>query len=366
MEVRVRLPYLLLALCLAGLAGNASAADVTRTLRAEVTGADVGRFGVENLAGLMRVTPGSGNDVVAVATVHAESDELASSIRFERVTGEHGRPVLRVRYPLDRHTEYRYPGGNSDGGLLMGLFPGARTDTKYEGQRVHISGKKGVLLYADVEVQVPRSRVAATFRNGAGPMEAHDVEGELRFETGYGPVRLTKTAGDVVADTGSGDVDATDSQGALKCDTGSGECVVTGFSGDRLVCDTGSGKVRVSSTSARSIEVDSGSGNVVLEDADAEDLKVDTGSGNVDVQSPGRRLAHIKADTGSGNVKLRLSADAGFEAHADIGSGDIVNHYPDAQAIVKRREVVGYRRGDGRIRIDVDTGSGDLVLEPGK
>jgi hypothetical protein len=26
--------------------------------------------------------------------------------------------------------------------------------------------------------------------------------------------------------------------------------------------------------------------------------------------------------------------------------------------------VVGYRRGDGRIAIDVDTGSGDLVIEP--
>jgi hypothetical protein len=314
----------------------------------------------------MRVTPGSGDGVVAVATVHSESDALASSIRFERVTGEHGRPVLRVRYPLDRYTEYRYPQGSSEGGLLMGLFPSGHTDTKYEGQRVSISGKKGVLLYADVEVQVPGSKIAATFRNGAGPMEARDVEGDLRFETGYGPVRLSKTAGDVVADTGAGDVESTDSRGAFKCDTGSGECAVTGFSGDRLVCDTGSGKVRVSSTSARSIEVDSGSGNVVLEDTDAEELKLDTGSGNVDVQSPGRRLAHIKADTGSGNVKLRLASDAGFEAHADIGSGDIVNRYTDAQAIVKRKEVVGYRRGDGRIRIDVDTGSGDLVLEPGK
>lgn len=32
---------------------------------------------------------------------------------------------------------------------------------------------------------------------------------------------------------------------------------------------------------------------------------------------------------------------------------------------LKRREVVGYRRGDGRTRIDVDAGSGDLVIEPG-
>src|SRR5512143_1292464 len=179
MEVRVRLPGPLLALFLAGLALNASAADVTRTLKAELTAADVAHFGVENLAGLMRVTPGPGDGVVAVATVHAESDALASSIRFERVTGEHGRPVLRVRYPLDRHTEYRYPQGNSEGGLLMGLFPAGHTDTKYDGERVRISGKRGVLLYADIEVQVPRSKIGATFRNGAGPMEARDIEGDL-------------------------------------------------------------------------------------------------------------------------------------------------------------------------------------------
>jgi lia operon protein LiaG len=173
-------------------------------------------------------------------------------------------------------------------------------------------------------------------------------------------------AGDVAVDTGSGNVNAADLRGSFKCDTGSGECIVKGFSGERLVCDTGSGKVRVSSASAHSIAIDSGSGNVVLEEADAEELSVDTGSGDLEVTSPSRRLARLKADTGSGNVKLRLAADAGFEAHADLGSGDIVNRYADAQPILKKREVVGYRRGDGRIRIDVDTGSGNLILEPGK
>ena len=38
--------------------------------------------------------------------------------------------------------------------------------------------------------------------------------------------------------------------------------------------------------------------------------------------------------------------------------------YPDAKPILKEDEVVGYRRGDARIHIDVDTGSGGLVLEP--
>jgi len=33
--------------------------------------------------------------------------------------------------------------------------------------------------------------------------------------------------------------------------------------------------------------------------------------------------------------------------------------------IVRKREVVGYRRGSAQTRISVDTGSGDLILEPG-
>jgi len=361
-------PYrlLLLAVSLAGLASAATAGDATRSLRAELTAAEAARFRVENLVGFMRVVAGSGDKVVAVATVHAENEDLAGSVRFERVAGDHGEPVLRVRYPLDRYTDYRYPAGPSDGGLLMGLFPGSQTETKYDGHRVRVSGRKGVLLYADVEVQLPRSKVTATFHNGAGSMEAQEVEGTLRFETSQGDVRLSQVAGDVAVDTGSGNVNAADLRGSFKCDTGSGDCIVKGFSGERLVCDTGSGKVRVSSASAHSIAIDSGSGNVVLEEADAEELSVDTGSGDLEVTSPSRRLARLKADTGSGDVKLRLAADAGFEAHADLGSGDIVNRYADAQPILKKREVVGYRRGDGRIRIDVDTGSGNLILEPGK
>ena len=58
-EVRVRAHRLLLTISLLLLASGASAAEVTRTLRAELTGADVTRFGVENLAGFMRVTGGS-------------------------------------------------------------------------------------------------------------------------------------------------------------------------------------------------------------------------------------------------------------------------------------------------------------------
>jgi Toastrack DUF4097 len=346
------------------LATAASAGEATRTLQGRLEGADLGNYAVENLAGSMRVTAGTGDAVEAVVTVHAESPELASLIRVERVTGEKGEPTLRVRYPVDRYTDYRFPGGNDDGGLLLGLFGGGSTNTKYEGRHVRVSAHGGVLLYADVEVRVPRHSPKALFRNAAGPIDGRGVEGTLRFDTGYGKVTVAEVGGDVVADTGSGDVDAKAVTGSFKCDTGSGECVVSSFSGERLVCDTGSGRVRVAGATAHSVDVDSGSGSVKLDDVDADTVRVDTGSGSLDMTSPSKRLARLSADTGSGSVRLRLAPDAGFEARADLGSGSIENGYADARPILKRNEVVGYKRGDGRIRIDVDTGSGSLTLEP--
>ena len=77
------------------------------------------------------------------------------------------------------------------------------------------------------------------------------------------------------------------------------------------------------------------------------------------------KLSKVTADTGSGDVTLQLGAKASFEVIANQGSGDLVNRYSDAQPIQKGRQVVGYRRGDAKTKIRVDTGSGDLVLEPG-
>jgi hypothetical protein len=345
---------------------NPAAAEATRTLRVQLQGDPAQPFAVENLAGTMSVVPGSGDTVVAVATVHAESDELAASMRFEQVRGEKGVPTLRVRYPVDRHSVYRYGGRAKDGGggFLDWISGGGGNRLKYDDHRVSVSGSRGVVLYADVEIQVPRKVIDAHFRNHVGSISAQGVEGRVKFDTGSGDVTIRDAKGAIMADTGSGDVQASDVEGSFVCDTGSGECNVSGFKGDNLKCDTGSGTVRVDAASARRIAVDTGSGDVRVRAIDVEEFAADTGSGDVELAVEGSRLARVNADTGSGSVRLRLGPEASFEAHASTGSGDVVSRYRDAEAIVRGKEVVGYRRGDGRIRIDVETGSGDVVLEP--
>jgi hypothetical protein len=339
-----------------------SSAETTKTLRVQLSSSVTGQFVVENIAGAMRVVSGDGTAVEAIATVHAANDELAASMRFEQVVGDKGIPTLRVRYPLDRHTHYRYPGGDGGGSWLNFLFSGS--SFKYDGQRVEVSARSGVPLYADVEVRLPRRHLQARFRNLVGPLEGRRVEGALTFDTGSGTITLEQVRGAVVADTGSGDVAASGIEGSFRCDTGSGTCDVDGFQGEALTLDTGSGKVRAAAVRAGRVVVDTGSGDVRVVGAEASEVSIDTGSGSVEVEAAGSKLVRVKADTGSGDVRLRLGPDAAFEALADMGSGDLISRYSDAQPILKRREVVGYRRGDARTRIEVDTGSGDVVLEP--
>jgi hypothetical protein len=326
-------------------------AEVTRTLRVTLAGDPGAPFSVENLAGKMTVLAGDGEAVVAVATVHAESEELAAAICFEQVTGKDGEPALRVRYPLDRHGTFRYPSAG-------------HSTVEYDGRRVTVSGHRGAMVYADVEIRVPRRAVSASFRNYIGSMTAEGITGKLLLDTASGDITARKLEGTVTSDSGSGDVRAEQIRGSYTCDTGSGSCQVDGFEGDALSLDCGSGAIRVTGAAARTIHADTGSGSIRIENADTEEFSGDSGSGTIIFEATGARLRTIKGDTGSGDITLRLPADAAFELVADQGSGDLTCRFTDAQPIVKKRTVVGYRRGDGRIRIEVDTGSGDVTIAP--
>ena len=346
------------------LTAPALAAESTRSLKVELSPAAAAHFRVENLAGSMQVLPARDGKVTAVATIHAESDKLASLMRFEQVSGEGGVPTLRVIYPLDRYDTIRFGSKDHEEGFLS-FLTGSSTNTTYDGRRVRISGSGGVLLYADVEVRVPSiTGLEASFRNVVGALHGEDVEGNLRFDSGSGDISLERLAGEVQADTGSGDVKAVNLSGTFSCDTGSGDCSLNGFQGEKLSLNVGSGDVTVKSGKVRAISADTGSGDIHVLDTEVERFDADTGSGDVVLESRGSRLSMVKADTGSGDVTLRLSPQATFEARADQGSGRVRTGYKDADAILEDRHVIGYRRGDTRIRIDVSTGSGDLTIEP--
>jgi len=201
-------------------------AETTRTLKIELAADVRGAFAVENLAGVMRVTIGTSDRVVATATVHAEDADAAAGVQFLQVAGDDGTPTLRVRYPLSDYGTIRYPGRRSDDSVsfLSGLFGGSNTTTKYDGHKAMVSSTSGTLLYADVEVQLPGRDLEATFRNLVGKLEGTGVQGKLLFDASSGDIVLDGVRGSIRADTGSGDVKATGAGGSLTCDTGSGDC----------------------------------------------------------------------------------------------------------------------------------------------
>lgn len=331
------------------LAAAASAVE-TKSLRVELDGDPAQAWAVENLAGTMTVTAVEGDRAEAIATVHAENDRLAAAVRFEQVKGDDGRPVLRVIYPPDEHT-VRYPGHGS-------------TKVEYDGRKVKVTRHTGVEVWADVEVRVPRRAVHATFRNMVGPISAEGVQGTVRLDSASGEVVARGLSGEISADTGSGDIRAERIEGSFECDTGSGTCLLTGFKGERVSCETGSGAITVRQLEARKVTTDTGSGSIRVEGADIEEFRGNSGSGRISLEVTGARLRRVRAVTGSGGVEVRVPTDTGFELVADQGSGDLECGFADAQPVVHKRMVVGYRRGDRRVTIDVATGSGDVAILP--
>jgi Putative adhesin len=328
---------------------RSAGAEVSKTVR--LTQDASLPFAVENLAGTMTVLPGTGSQAEVTATLYAESPALLEAMRFEPARDDEGRPSLRVRYPAsERH--FRYSGS------------GGRSETRYDGRRVKVSRDSGVVVYADLEVRLPPDVAGAWVRNAVGPLSASGVSGEITLDTGSGAITLSDVSGTIVADTGSGNVEASNARGRFTCDTGSGNCAVTGFRGELLSLDTGSGSLDISEVETIRLKADTGSGRVRVSRGQAEQVVADTGSGSVDLDLGGSGLRRVKADTGSGDVRLRLPEDAAFEVRVNTGGGELESRFADAQPIVEDDEVVGYRRGAARIKIDVDTGSGDVVVEP--
>src|SRR5262249_6253250 len=124
------------------LAAPLRGAEVERTLRAELSGADAADFQVENLLGTMRISEGSGNTVTVVATVYAEDASLADAVKLERVSGGNRSATLRVRYPYDRVSTFRYRSPTEQHGFSLLDF-GSTSTYEYDGRSVDVNPSHG-------------------------------------------------------------------------------------------------------------------------------------------------------------------------------------------------------------------------------
>jgi DUF4097 and DUF4098 domain-containing protein YvlB len=200
---------------------------------------------------------------------------------------------------------------------------------------------------------------------------------QLRSNSGSGEITISGLSGTVEAGTGSGNVKLTDIGSAVRAHTGSGNVDLEGVKGN-VWARTGSGSIRATNVSG-AFDGQTGSGHLVLEQTGSGSVRAETGSGGLELHNVRGSLqalagsGNIKAEgeatggwmvhTGSGNVELRLPQNASFDLNAHTGSGSInLGHPVTVHGSVGRKEVRG-KAGNGGVPIEVQTGSGDILID---
>jgi hypothetical protein len=314
---------------------------------------------IYNLAGQVRVEGGPAGGIV-VEMIRGGADASKLAIQTDPIGG---RSTLRVIYP-DDDIIYPVMGRHSSTTLDVrddGTFFGDARRFGSRGHRVRISGDgSGTEAYADLRILVPPGQRIAVYL-GVGKMTATNVNGDLTLDVSSSDVTVSGIHGALMVDAGSGDVRVTDVTGNLSLDTGSGNVVVSNAKGDELLIDTGSGDVTLDHAEARSLKIDTGSGNADATAVRSQDVYIDTGSGDVSVEL----LAgggSMDINTGSGQVNITLPGDYGASLLLDTGSGEIdLGGIPVTVTKLQEDHVEG-RIGDGKARLHIETGSGDVRL----
>ncbi len=316
---------------------------------------------IYNLAGQVRLEPGTGSEVV-VEVNRAGPDAAKLEVRLRG--GQ-----LVIRYPDERIV---YRDADSDGSRWGGNWSDLRVreDGTFggDGHRDGSGGRRttirssgsGLEAHADLVVKVPTGK-RVEVHLAAGSVEANNVDGDLDIDLWSASVRASGTKGRMMIDAGSGSVRVENATGDLEIDTGSGSTTLSGLRMSRVVVDAGSGTVEARDVQADRFSVDIGSGSVRADALSTDDLLIDTGSGGVrvDLAKVPRRSG---IDTGSGSVTLGLPENAAADLDIETGSGGISSDFPVTADSFQRRELRG-RIGGGGPLIKVSTGSGGVRLQ---
>ena len=323
---------------------------------------------VYNLVGVLRVDAGTGSDVMVEV-----SRGGADAAKLDVQTGPiRGRETLRVIYPDD--VIIMPDGGEGHGWNTTlrvrddGTFGDDRDDHRgwsREGHEVRITsrrrGSDGLEASADLRVTVPKGKNVAV-NLGVGKAFVTNVDGAIRVSVSSADVATDRTRGSLRVSTGSGNVDLRSAAGDVNLATGSGDITASGIDGSTLRLETGSGTITLSDGKAGTVYASTGSGNIEATSTSGDDVSFETGSGDVDVALIAAfRSVHI--ETGSGDVTLKVPSTAGAEVDIDTGSGDIdLGGLTLTVRKVSHDHVTG-TLGDGKGRLSVETGSGNVHLE---
>ena len=323
-----------------------------------------GEVAVYNLVGEIKVESGGGPGVTAEVT---RGGADAGKIKVEK--GElDGRPTLRFIYPSDRIKYARQSAGSStqlrvrENGTFADNDDDDEDHKKDEGRRVTITGNSGLDAYADLRLIVPSGKELEVYL-AVGKVAVSNVEGQLKIDAASAPVTSANTRGELRISVGSGGVQVTQSRGELSVNTGSGAVAATDVRGESINIETGSGEVTASDIRSSELSIQTGSGDIRVGNLQAPKLSLETGSGLVSADVSGE-LWNVEVKTGSGDITLKVPPTIGAEVDIETSSGDIETDFEVAITRHARDHMTG-RIGDGRGKIDIETGSGEVKLVKG-
>ena len=324
---------------------------------------------IYNLVGELRVEAGTGSDVV-VELQRGGADAAKLDVQSGPLRG---RETLRVIYPDDvivmPDREGLGRGWNTtlrvrdDGTFGEEHGRHERGSWFREGREVRITGRSrdGLEAYADLRVSVPAGKNVALYL-GVGKAFVSNVDGTIRVNVASADVSADRTKGALKIETGSGNVDVRTAAGDVSLNTGSGDVTASDIDGSRLYLETGSGNVTLTGGKAPTVHVETGSGDVEATSTSGDELSFETGSGNVNVALV-TTFSSLRVNTGSGDVTLKVPPALGAEVDIDTGSGDIDLGGLTLQVRRLAHDHVTGTMGDGKGRLSVETGSGDVHLQ---
>ena len=321
---------------------------------------------VTNLIGEISVQSSTGTNFevdIIISGDDADGDLIDVEVKEGR------KSKLAIKFPIDEHRKYRYPGLHGRNSKVNITDPNRRKrdngglwSALSRGKKIQVSNRRsGMELWVDVTIKVPQGKSLSLY-HGAGDIFAENVKGELILDSQHGVIGAADIIGDLLADTGSGQVMVENVEGSVNIDTGSGSVEVRGCKGEEFRADTGSGSVKVREIDCEYLLIDTGSGSVRAIEVKCDGARIDTGSGSVRLELDRMGTGNYKVDTGSGGIEFIMPPNPSAHISADTGSGSIDVDIDGVRLKRRSRDHVNFEVGDGDADVFLDAGSGSIHI----
>ena len=248
--------------------------EQTETFSRKVKVGRDGRVSISNIAGDIKITGGSGDDVTIEAVKRTRGDRSQLGAVQIIVDDRPGRVEVRTEYENDR---------------------------SYRNRNIDVSVDYTVLVPATATVDV---------KSISGNVAVTGVQGAVHAETVSGTVTTSATP-KLTAKTVSGDLE-----------------LVNAPADADLSAATISGTIRAKGLKIRTLDLGSVSGDLFVTDIACDRLGVKSVSGNVEFAGTLGKGGRYEINSHSGDIRLALAGNTGFELNANSFSGSIRSDFP--------------------------------------